>query len=283
MIIDFHTHTFPDKIAPAAVAKLQETAGIPAWTDGTAAGLAASMKKAGVDLSIVLPVATSPKQVPGINDKAAEANRHTAETGIFSFGCIHPDYEDWHSELQRLRDLGLKGFKIHPVYQRTHIDEPKFLRLLERAGELDLIIAAHCGVDMGYPGLDFCTPRQIRQAIRQLGPLKFVAAHLGGWKNWDQVADELADLPIWFDTAFCGGTITPLTEDSLPEEERKLLREEEFIRLVRLYGANRIVFGTDSPWTDQLQSIQWIQALDITEEEKTAILGENCRKLLGLN
>lgn len=282
MIIDFHTHTFPDKIADAAVSKLKESAGIPAWTDGTNRGLSASMKEAGVDLSIVLPVATSPRQVPGINDKAAEANRHTGETGVFSFGCIHPDYEDWHSELLRLRDLGLKGFKIHPVYQRTNIDEPKFLRLLERAGELDLIVAAHCGVDMGYPGLDFCTPHQIRRAIEQLGPVKFVAAHMGGWKNWDCVAEELADLPIWFDTSFSGGTITPLTEDSLSPRERQLLSEEEFVRLVRLYGANRIVFGTDSPWTDQKQSVEWLQALPLTREEKIAILGGNAQRLLGL-
>ena len=282
MIIDFHTHTFPDKIAEGAVTKLKESAGIPAWTDGTNRGLSASMKEAGVDLSIVLPVATSPRQVPGINDRAAEANRRTGETGVVSFGCIHPDYEDWHAELQRLRDLGLKGFKIHPVYQRTHIDEPGFLRLLERAGELDLIVAAHCGQDMGYPGLDFCTPRQIRRAIRQLGPLKFVAAHMGGWKNWDSVAEELADLPIWFDTSFSGGSITPLTEDSLPPAERRLLSEEEFVRLVRLYGADRIVFGTDSPWTDQKQSIDWLQALPLTEAEKTAILGGNAQRLLGL-
>ena len=102
-------------------AGLQEIARIPAWTDGTNAGLSASTKAAGVDISVVLPVATSTKQVPSINEKAAETNRHTADTGVLSLGCIHPDYEDWHAELGRFRELGLKGFKIHPVYQRTNI------------------------------------------------------------------------------------------------------------------------------------------------------------------
>ena len=282
MIIDFHTHTFPDKIAPAAVAKLQETARIPAWTDGTNAGLSASTKAAGVDISVVLPVATSTKQVPSINEKAAETNRRTADTGVLSLGCIHPDYEDWHAELGRFRELGLKGFKIHPVYQRTNIHELPYLRILERAGELDLVVAAHCGVDMGYPDLDFCSPPKIRRAMEQVGPVKFVAAHMGAWKNWNQVADELADLPIMFDTSFSGGTITPLTEGALPPEECQLLREEEFVRLVRLYGAHRVLFGTDSPWTDQAQSLAWIRALPLTEEEKAAILGGNAQKLLKL-
>lgn len=282
MIIDFHTHTFPDKIAPAAVAKLQETARIPAWTDGTNAGLSASTKAAGVDISVVLPVATSTKQVPSINEKAAETNRRTADTGVLSLGCIHPDYEDWHAELGRFRELGLKGFKIHPVYQRTNIHELPYLRILERAGELDLVVAAHCGVDMGYPALDFCSPPKIRRAMEQVGPVKFVAAHMGAWKNWDQVADELADLPIMFDTSFSGGTITPLTEGALSPEECQLLREEEFVRLVRLYGAHRVLFGTDSPWTDQAQSLAWIRALPLTEEEKAAILGGNAQKLLKL-
>ena len=49
MIIDFHTHTFPDKIAAAAIDKLQHASHSKAFTSGTVSGLQASMQRAGID------------------------------------------------------------------------------------------------------------------------------------------------------------------------------------------------------------------------------------------
>ena len=101
MIIDFHTHTFPDPIADAAIDRLSRQANITAYTCGTAAGLLLAERAAGVDRSIILPVATKPEQVHHINDYAAAHNKHAFVTNMFSFGCIHPDYEDWKQELDR--------------------------------------------------------------------------------------------------------------------------------------------------------------------------------------
>ena len=94
MIIDFHTHTFPDQIAAAAIARLSNRAHIPAYSSGTAGGLLLAERAAGVDRSIILPVATKPEQVHHINDAAAAHNEHAFVTNMFSFACIHPDYAD---------------------------------------------------------------------------------------------------------------------------------------------------------------------------------------------
>ena len=143
MIIDFHTHTFPDKIAAAAIDKLSGMSHTRPFTDGTAGGLAASAKAAGIDLSVILPVATNAKQVTSINDYAAKSNEITETTGLLSFGCIHPDYPEWKNELSRIFALGLKGIKLHPVYQDVNFDDMRYLRILERAGELGLVIVTH--------------------------------------------------------------------------------------------------------------------------------------------
>ena len=153
MIIDFHTHTFPDQIAASAIARLSNNAHIEAHSNGTAGGLLLAERAAGVDRSIILPVATKPEQVHHINDAAAAHNEHAFVTNMFSFACIHPEYADWKQELDRIAARNMRGIKIHPAYQQTDLDDPKYLRILERAGELGLIVVTHAGLDIGVSRL----------------------------------------------------------------------------------------------------------------------------------
>ena len=282
MVIDFHTHTFPDAIAASTLKKLSGVSHSAPFTDGTGTGLAASMAEAGVDLSVVLPVATSPRQVRHINEAAALANRRTAETGLFSFGCIHPDCENWREELDRIAALGLKGVKLHPVYQGVDLDDPRYLRILTRAGELGLVAVTHAGVDIGYPDAANCLPRVLLRAVRQAGPVKLVAAHMGGWKRWEEALELLADTSVYLDTSFSLGRMTPLGDGYYGPADLELLGEEQFVRMVRAFGADRILFGTDSPWSGQRESVEWLRALPLAEGEKAAILGGNARRLLGM-
>lgn len=282
MIIDFHTHTFPDKIAASALEKLSKASHIRPFSDGTAVGLSDSARTAGVDMSIVLPVATSPKQVEHINDFAAKTNESTDETGLFSFGCIHPDYPEWSAELERIKALGLKGIKIHPVYQGVDIDDPRFLRILSKAGELGLIVVTHAGWDIGFPGVMHCSPEMTLRAIKQAGPVKLVLAHMGGWRQWDKVEELLADQPIWFDTSFSTGSLTPLDDGFYASADLPMLGETDFLRMVRAIGVDRVLFGTDSPWSNQAEEIERIKSLPLTEAERDAIIGGNAQRLLGI-
>lgn len=282
MIIDFHAHTFPEKIAASTLEKLSQASRTRPFTGGTNAALLASMERAGIGLSVVLPVATNPRQVHKVNDSSAAVNEAFGGKGIRSFGCIHPDCEDWHAELGRVAELGLLGVKIHPVYQNTDIDALPFLRILDRCGELGLIVAAHTGLDIGFPGVVHCSPAQLRHAMEQVGPVKFVAAHMGGWKNWPEVCQLLADTAVYLDTSFSTGRITPLEEGVYDEAFLTLLDERQFMDMAALFGPERIVFGTDCPWTDQRESLAWLQALPMPEGDKVAILGGNAQKLLGL-
>ena len=79
MIIDIHTHTYPEKIAGKAVELLVGRSGAKAHTDGTLGGLKLSTANAGIDISVVLPVVTSPKQTEHINDVAAAEGTNLTE------------------------------------------------------------------------------------------------------------------------------------------------------------------------------------------------------------
>ena len=169
MIIDIHTHTFPEKIAAKAIGKLSLAAHCKTHTDASIPGLIRSMERSGVDRSVLAPVATSPQQVEKINDAAAANCEAFENQGILSFGCIHPEYENYRDELARIQALGLKGIKIHPVYQGMDIDDVRFLRILDRAAELGLVVLTHGGQDIGFPGVVHVSPAMCRHVMDQIG------------------------------------------------------------------------------------------------------------------
>ena len=280
MIIDMHTHIFPEKISADVIEKLSRISRTPAFTDGTLTGLKKSMDAAQINFSVILPVATTTKQVEKINSSAAALNEKFSGDGIISFGCIHPDYTNYREELGRVKNFGLKGIKIHPVYQDTNLDDVKYLRILDRAAELDLIVVAHAGLDIGFPGVVRCSPQIIKKVVDAVGDFKFVAAHMGGWRNWDDVLKLLADTKIFIDTAFSTGKIIPRKDFHWEEEDLKLLDVAQFMNFVKIFGADRILFGTDSPWSSQKISLDFIKNLPLNDEDKNKILGNNAKKLL---
>ena len=264
MIIDFHTHTFPEKIAKASIESLSKCSGITPHTDGTADGLRRSMEEACVDLSVILPVVTRPAQFETVNRVAARICE--AGGGLLSFGGIHPDCSDIRQKIREIKALGLKGIKIHPAYQEVYMDDIRYLRILDAATEQGLIISVHAGVDIGLPEPVYAAVEKILYAVRETKPEKLVMAHLGGWKEWDAVEELLAGEEVYMDTAFLEDYIS----------------DEQLVRIIRKHGAGKILFGTDCPWSGQKESIARIEGLPLSEEEKALIFGENAKKLLEL-
>ena len=278
MIIDFHTHTFPDRIAPAAIAKLSASSGTVPFTDGTNSALSRSEHEAGIDLSVVLPVATNPEKVHHINEISAELD---GKDGLCHFGCMHPDVADIEGEVRHIAALGLKGIKIHPVYQSVDLDDDRFIRILSACGEAGLIVVTHAGLDIGFPGVVHSSPKMARRALSLAGPVTLVLAHMGGWRCWEEVAECVADTSAYIDTSFSLGRLTP-NDGRYSDEELQMLKEEEFVSLVRATGAKRVLFGTDSPWGDQKRSVDDIKSLPLEKEELGLILGGNAARLLKL-
>lgn len=282
MIIDFHTHDFPDGIASRAVQKLEHLSHSHPFTNGSGTDLLRSMKDAGVDVSVILPVATKPQQVKDINDGATALNKKQGgKCRLLSFGAIHPGLEDWERELERIARAGLKGVKIHPPYQQTNLDDPRYLRIIRRADELGLITVTHAGYDIGLPQEKRCSPEMARNVFDKLGDVKLVLAHMGGWRMWKEADRLLADTPALLDTSFSTGSIVPLEGDAYyTPEELPMLSPEEFLHMVRHFGADRVLFGTDSPWSGQAESIAWIHSLPLEDWEENAIMNGNAQRLL---
>lgn len=282
MIIDFHTHTFPEKISAKAVHKLAGASHTMPFTDGSIRELLSSMKEAYVDYSVNLPVMTSADQVEKVNLSLIEQREQLFSQGIITFGGMHPDYENYKEELKRLQQNGILGIKIHPAYQNIDFDDIRMIHMIDYASELGLIVLTHAGIDIGIYDRNYCSVRHILNVIDQINPPKLVLAHMGNWACWEDVEHDLAGAPVWFDTAFAIGPITSNpNQDEQPYLEGNL-SDEDFVRICRKHGMDKILFATDSPWQDQKDYIERVRCSGLNGDEQAKIFSENAKKLLSL-
>ena len=264
MIIDFHTHVFPDDLAERALSTLLE--GIDAIftpvTDATVAGLLSHMAGSGVGISVVQPVITKQSQFQDLNEWA----RSICSDRLIAFGGIYPETDDYRRDIDYIVSLGLKGLKFHCEYQEFVVDAPEMLRIYDYALSRGLILLFHAGANPGYQAPFRSSPQQFAHIVDAMRGGVVVAAHFGGHDQWDDVERCLVGKNIWLDTSM-GFEFFP---------------HGQFLRIVRNHGADKILFASDSPWSDAGAEIRRLGALPLTEAEKEMILGLNAGRLLGL-
>ena len=264
MIIDFHTHTFPDAIAEKTIAYLTKKGGIQPYRAGTLASLIENMQQCGVDYSVVLPVATLPKQVPTINRVSAENN---GKNNVFFAGGIHPDCEDVAGILDEIKASGLFGIKLHPDYQGVHFDDPRYLRIMNEAAKRGLYIVTHAGYDIAFRDHVHCTPDMILHALEELKGViedKLILAHLGGFDMPDEVLQKLIGKPVWVDTA----AVLRLYPEKCKE-------------IILRHGVDKILFASDSPWDSQKDYIAILKSFELGREAEEKIFFCNAERILG--
>lgn len=261
MIFDIHTHAFPEKIATKATERLSYSAGglIP-LTDGTFEGLSDFMKEEGVCGFAVQNIATNPGQMKKVNDFAASCIRES----VFPFGSVHPDAPDALDELCRIKEMGLKGIKLHPDYQGFFADSEKMFPIYKKASELSLIILFHAGYDYGFPAPYHCMPKNLARALTHIDT-PVIAAHWGGVSAGEEVLSHLCGLPVYFDTSFGYGTKP----------------RDEALKIIEKHGADKMVFGSDCPWHSPKMELRLLSTLELSESELSDITYNNAKKLLG--
>jgi uncharacterized protein len=262
MIVDMHTHCFPDKLAPRAMNSLQQESGYPYYHEGTVASLERSTRSAGIDLSVILPIATRPEQTVSINRWAGKV----CGGPVKSFGTIHPEYAGWREEIRWLKDAGIRGIKMHPEYQSFFVDDHRFFPIYEAAFAAGMAILFHAGGDIAYKPPYHCLPEHLTRLLDAFPGGVVIAAHMGGYQQWDLVEKLLLGRQLYLDTSFSIGQ----------------LGAERAVRMMRQHGTGKILFGSDSPWHNQSSDLAEFDTLDLTPDEKAAILGGNAAKLLGL-
>ncbi|MDR1001223.1 MAG: amidohydrolase family protein [Clostridiales bacterium] len=260
MIIDFHAHVYPDKIAEKAVKSIGDFYKIPIHCScsGTPDNLISLGDEAGIDRFVIFSAAQTASQVASINDyisgvAAAHPERFTG------FGSVHADYDA--NEIERIQALGLKGVKLHPDFQSFNIDDDRMLPMYARMeGKLPVII--HAG-DYRY---QWSHPRRVARVCDMFPRLTVIAAHFGGWSLWDLAREFLENKRCYVDVS----------------SSIMFLGNRRAKELIRVYGAERVLFGTDYPMWNPKEELERLYALNLTSREMELILAANAIRLLKL-
>lgn len=258
-VIDAHSHIYPDKIARKA------SQAVGAFYSARMAAPVASAQAleevcAGSPIThhLVHSVATTPAQVETINDFIAEQCRQ--HPNFIGFATMHQDYENVEAEIDRAIGLGLKGVKIHPDTQEVNMDDPRLMHLYEVIeGRLPIVI--HTG-DYRY---DYSHPTRLKTILRTFPNLVVDAAHFGGWSIFDYALEYLEHENCFVDTS----------------SALEFLGPRRTVELVRAYGPDRVMFGSDFPMWNPVNEYNMLAAMPFTPEEFETITWRTAMRFIG--
>lgn len=259
---DAHCHIYPEKIASRAVNGTDSFYDEHSVGTGTAEDLIKKGEEAGIDRFIVQSVATTPKQVKSINEFIAAT---VADSGrkLVGLGTLHPDSADIKGDIEHLISLGLKGVKLHPDIQAFKIDDFRCLKIYELCEERGLPILMHTG-DNRY---DYSNPNRLLPVLNIYTGLTVIGAHFGGWSIWEEASKAYSGIPNFY--VDCSSSFHYLKKETAKE-------------IIRRYGADRVLFGTDYPMWSPESEIEYFLSLGLDENEIKCILNLNVSKIFNL-
>lgn len=259
MIIDIHTHAWPDKVSGKARENLEAFFKVKMVGEPTVTTLLESMDRNGIDTSVVCSVASRPDQVVAINDWAFGVRSKR----LRAFASMHPAFEGWKEEIRRI-SREADGIKFQPEFQNFYVDDEAVFPIYEEIEKAGLPVLFHCGEELSGTMLIRSSPDRVLRVKETFPELKLIAGHFGGFRLWPEVKKYLLGKDIFLDTAFFFGHL-----------ENAQARE-----MILSHRPDRILFGTDFPLVDQAKDLAFLASLDISEELKQGILYKNALGLL---
>lgn len=259
-IVDFHTHAFPDALADRAMRQLHSEADVQSFLDGKLSSLLDSMARNNIAKSVLCCIATRPNQFEPILDWC----RQIRSDRIVPFPSVHPEDPQAVRHIEQIAEAGFKGIKLHPYYQDFFLDDPSLWPLYEVVSSAGLLLTVHTGFDIAFERIERASPRQVLDVIGRFSELKLITTHFGGWQQWDEVERLLIGKPVYMETSWS-------LEELGPERTKRMLLS---------HLPEYILFGTDSPWTDQGLTVTSYKNLDLSMGIAEKFFGSNALSLL---
>lgn len=267
-VFDIHTHTYPEAIAEKACVNLGKFYDFTVEGKGTYSDLENLGRENGVVGFLLFSVATNAHQVEKVNTSIASLAELSRSHGFktVGFAGMHQDFPDFAAEIDRCRSLGLKGVKIHPDIQGVNINDKRLYPLYEILESYDMPLYLHMGDNR--PEYRFSEASKLLEVLADFPHLRTVAAHLGGYKAWDDAVPKLAGHEnVMYDTSSALWAMTP----------------EKASEIIGKLGADNVMFGTDYPVMRTDEELERFFKLDLTDDEREKILCLNAFRFLGID
>lgn len=279
MIIDFHTHLFPESICSGRQACCESEPAFdmlyrsPKSRLVSAPELLAAMDENGVDQSVVFGFPWHSVELFRRHNDFIMNTVQRHPDRLIGFGCFDPGNREAAREAERCLDGGLAGVGELAFY-RSGIDDERLAQLapiMDICRERGRPVMIHTNEPVGhdYPGKTPNTLSQIYRMVERFAANTIVLAHWGGGLFFFRllkkgVKDSLRN--VYFDTA-----------------ASPFLYDEAIYRIaIQLAGVDKILFGSDFPLIPPARYFREIEASGLSAAERRQICGLNARRLLRL-
>jgi len=230
--------------------------------------------------------ASLPEEVPAVAE-AAEAS----DGRLVPFSLVNPCVEDAPAKVERLiSELGFRGVLMFPAMHHYAIDGAEARAVFEVLAKHKAPAFVHCGLLvvklrdlLGLPrvqDIQFASPLSLIPAANAHPEVPFVIPHFGAGLFREALLAGAQCENIYVDTSS--------TNSWRRTQPAALDLPQVFERALEVFGAERVLFGTDSNvfpagWRAErlAEQREAMGALDISEDEQAAIFGGNAAGLVG--
>ena len=279
MIVDFHTHIFPEDVRRRRDRYLKtdstfaELYADPRARMASAEDVIMAMDRDGVDVSVVMGIGwTDPGLAREANDYIIDSVRAYPDR-LIGFASVDPRRGGAAaSEADRCARAGLRGVgELHPDTQSFDLGSRAVMApLMEAVMEHDLIVTTHSSEPVGhmYAGKGETRPEKLWRFIQNFPGARIVCAHWGGGLPFYALMPEVREAleNVYFDTA-----ASPFLYDY-----------QIFETAAGLVGPGKILMGSDFPLMPAARLLGQIGKSGLSAEDAKAVKGDNAARLLGL-
>lgn len=261
-----HAHVFPHADRP----------------HGTVEQLASLMKECGIARVVVFAPFTQQVAKSGVSPNHWLADTINDRSDMVGFGTIDIDEANVGKQADEIAALGFRGVKLHPAYQRFHVLDDRLNDFYSAAEELGLLLVFHTGVH--WHRIRDYHPLLFDELAFHYPKLKFTMEHVGGASFF---LDALAVLTNTTEKTPEASNVFAGITSVLNRNHNILwyLTDEQIYQIISFVGVERMIFGLDFPYNgvrETAESIDRILGLDISDDEKSSILGGTLSRVLNL-
>ncbi|MEL7672051.1 amidohydrolase family protein [Methanobacterium sp.] len=264
---DAHVHVIPEEKRQELIKNYGETA---SWSKANVNILLGNMDQFNIEKALLLPINDS-KTFYDMNktNEFIASIVSKAPDRLFGFADLiikdaYGMYEGAEELEHAIKDLGLRGLKIHPSNLNIPADDLRLIPVLRKAAELNVPVMYH-SYPWGPGFYDMSSPDKINRMIKIFPDIKFITAHLGGMRYMDAIrAVDMVDISV---------TIVELVE---------LYGIKITNNILRKFGVERLIFGTDFPEFSYQKYFDILDQMDFTQDEINQIAYKNISNILNL-
>ena len=259
-----HAHVFPESFRP----------------DGSVPALKDVMEEAGIAGCTCF--APFYEYFPeGFDSNGWLAKAIGGDDSLFGFGVVDFRAGKIADQVCRIADLGFRGIKVHPAFQKVNIMSPECCQAYEAAQKKNLMVSYHTGIHW-HRIADYNMLLYDEVAYRYPG-LRMTLEHVGGYCFFKEaVAVMLNNRKSGAPCRVFAG-LTSVFDRGV--NRYWFLDDRQVSDLLWQLGDDCAIFGLDFPFNNCAEikrSIECVENMNISEAAKDAILGGNLLREFGV-